>query len=155
MHGNKACCEDVYQTAATVSILVLVICFASTQRTDGQASGVSARSFASSPSAAAVVSNSQSIINAKDCSEEASSRLVAACAVNRRALERTIAQPLRFRGYELCPIVKFESIRPAALFIAFVSPATDCVFHLNGCCRELFGCLIRIAFHWNSFLGVE
>jgi len=36
MHGNKACCEDVYQTAATVSILVLVICFASTQRTDGQ-----------------------------------------------------------------------------------------------------------------------
>ena len=26
MHGNKACCEDVYHTAATVSILVLVIC---------------------------------------------------------------------------------------------------------------------------------
>jgi len=46
MHGNKACCEDVYQTAATVSILVLVICFASTQRTDGQASGVSANELA-------------------------------------------------------------------------------------------------------------
>src|SRR5213595_3121980 len=46
MHGNKACCEDVYQTAAAVSILVLVICFASTQRTDGQASGVSANELA-------------------------------------------------------------------------------------------------------------
>ena len=46
MHGNKACCEDVYQTAATVSIFVLVICFASTQRTDGQASGVSANELA-------------------------------------------------------------------------------------------------------------
>src|SRR6266702_3275115 len=128
------------------------------------------RSFASSPSAAAVVSNSQSIINAKECSEEASSRLVAACAVNTRALERTIAQPLRFCGYELCcfwhfpgtqyfsfslgPIVKFESIRPAALFIAFVSPATDCVFHLNGCCRELFGCFkglnLSVASHQNG-----
>src|SRR5438477_12944761 len=52
--------------------------------------------------------------------------------------------------FSLGPIVKFESIRPAALFIAFVNPATDCVFHLNGCCRELFGCLIRIAFHWNA-----
>src|SRR2546430_15311694 len=52
---------------------------------------------------------------------------------------------------QLGPNLKFESIRPAALFIAFVNPATDCVFHLNGCCRELFGCLIRIAFHWNSF----
>src|SRR5437667_4293565 len=46
MHGNKACCEDVYQPAATVSIVVLVICFASTQRTDGQASGVSANELA-------------------------------------------------------------------------------------------------------------
>src|SRR5437867_12376797 len=46
MHGNKACCEDVCQTAATVSILVLVICFASTQRTEGQASGVSANELA-------------------------------------------------------------------------------------------------------------
>ena len=46
MHGNKACCEDVYHTAAAVSILVLVICFASTQRTDGQASGVSANELA-------------------------------------------------------------------------------------------------------------
>jgi len=41
---------------------------------------------------------------------------------------------------QLGPNLKFESIRPAALFIAFVNPATDCVFHLNGCCRELFGC---------------
>src|SRR5438045_569630 len=43
---------------------------------------------------------------------------------------------------------------PAALFIAFVNPATNCVFHLNGCCRELFGCFkglnLSVASHQNG-----
>ena len=55
---------------------------------------------------------------------------------------------------QLGPNLKFESIRPAALFIAFVNPATDCVFHLNGCCRELFGCFkglnLSVASHQRS-----
>jgi hypothetical protein len=54
---------------------------------------------------------------------------------------------IQYFSFSLDPIVKFEPIRPAALFIDFVSPATDCVFQLNGCCRELFGYLIRVAFH--------
>src|SRR5439155_24778610 len=45
---------------------------------------------------------------------------------------------------QLGPNLKFESIRLGALFIAFVNPATDCVFHLNGGCRELFGCFIGL-----------
>src|SRR5207249_9951544 len=55
---------------------------------------------------------------------------------------------------QLGPNLKFESIRPAALFIAFVNPATDCVFHLNGFCRELFGCFkglnLSVASHQNG-----